>query len=62
MTLILLHLSNSAGYEMTIATFSAVAYVVVAVKVSERILGYKEGKMVMPDSFLVVMQFLNKNG
>ena len=47
---------------MTIATFSAVAYVVVAVKGSERILGYKEGKMVMPDSFLVVMQFLNKNG
>lgn len=42
---------------MTTATFSAVAYVVVAVKVSERIYGYKEGKMVMPDSFLVVMQF-----
>lgn len=47
---------------MTIATFSAIAYVVVAVEVSERIHGYKEGKMVMPDPFLVVIQFLNKNG
>ena len=42
---------------MTTAMFSAIAYVVVAVKVSERTHGYKEGKRVMPDSFLVVKQF-----